>query len=273
MPHTSAAAPSHCSGWRRPPLNWSMSDPAAATITASPSVARPSVEGSRRGRRGTGRSAIPVDPGIRPGGRHVANGLAIVDVDSRCHDRLGRLPGNVAGDWPASGGGVAARAGASLASRSLRGRQSASVSPISSATTATGPSKNSRSAVGDHDRHADHCDGAADVAHPVHAGAVGPEQHEPRREVDHDADAAGQGEHDECDAYPQCVEAEEIGDVTGDAEHHPIGRFPDRLGPSRRGPIVRCRWFRVHDVRGSFHDVDGTESVAWCTSGMSPIRP
>ena len=59
-PHTSAAAPSHCSGCRRPPLAWSMSAPIAATIRASPNVVRPSIDGSRRRRRRTGRRRVVV---------------------------------------------------------------------------------------------------------------------------------------------------------------------------------------------------------------------
>ena len=48
-PHTTAAAPSHCSGCIRPPFAWSTSAPNAATTSASPSVARPRIEGGRGG--------------------------------------------------------------------------------------------------------------------------------------------------------------------------------------------------------------------------------
>ena len=50
-PHTTAAAPSHCSGCRRPPFAWSMRAPTAATSTATPSVRRPRIDGGRGAHR------------------------------------------------------------------------------------------------------------------------------------------------------------------------------------------------------------------------------
>ena len=87
MPHTAAAAPSHCSGWRRPPLAWSMSAPPAATTAATPSVARPSTDG-------TGAPAVEAAagrprrarPARRPAGREArAAGTSGLRARRGCH--------------------------------------------------------------------------------------------------------------------------------------------------------------------------------------------
>ena len=52
-PQTTAAAPSHCSGCRRPPFAWSIRAPTAATTTATPIVRRPRIDGGRAGRCGS----------------------------------------------------------------------------------------------------------------------------------------------------------------------------------------------------------------------------